>query len=207
MQVRKNTLLKLGLSIVLLGGLAVLLIPAMTGTAGATSLVSALPQVTCVVGTPCTASTPPVIGGGSLTGSTNPPVINNGAGITLDGDQYIPFRFQSSVKDTRGTGVGWTLSSSATPLTFSNGVTSDYILDSDVPVTITCAGTCSNPAALTLAAPGSDLATAPVALVTAGTGTGLGAYTVLATGNFLVPSTAGAGATTGGAVTVTLSTP
>ncbi|GCE20631.1 hypothetical protein KDK_44310 [Dictyobacter kobayashii] len=135
-------------------------------------------------------------------------MFNNGAPITLDGDQSIPFRFQSSVRDTRGSGAGWTVTASTTPLTFSNAITTDFILDDASPLVITCAGSCTNPGALTTAAPGTDMVTAsPLPLVTAGIGTGLGGYTIGTQGNFLVPSTAGSGATTGGAVTITISTP
>lgn len=201
MQVYKNRFLKLCLSTTLMSSVAIGTMGLTAGTASATS---------CTLGSPCSAGGVGVtITGGALTVNTSDVVVNNGNGITAGStDQVIPFKFLSQVSDGRGTAVGWHLSASATALTFgTGGPTSDLVLDSSTPVTVTCAANASCiSGTLTLGAAGADLVTAPVTLVSAPIGGGRGSFNVTTLGNFTVPASAGAVTATGGALTVTADT-
>jgi hypothetical protein len=168
----------------------------------------ASPLVACGVGTPCATSVVGgTVGGGSLTGNTFSAVVNGGTPIALTGlDQTIPFNFLTTVSDARGTGAGWHVTGSATAISFTTA-SSDLFLDSATPFSIACSAgsSCTSTGALVQAAAGTDLVTAPVSLVSAGVGTGLGGYNITTFGNFTVPASASAGPTTGGALTVTIS--
>jgi hypothetical protein len=207
MQVYRNSLLKLFLSIALFGGAFLAVIGAIANTA---SIASAASLQACAVGTPCTVGVGGTVGGGTLSGTTGTPVVNNGTALALTGqDQTIPFIFLSSVNDATGSGAGWHVSAGATAITFgTGGPTSDLFLDSTTPETVNCSAnsSCSSPSALTLAAGGSDLVTAPVTLVSAPLSSGLGGYNISTLGNFTMPAGALAGATTGGVISVTIST-
>ena len=167
----------------------------------------AAPNVTCVTGTPCTTSIGVTVGAGSLSAATNAPIVNNGTAIAITGqDQTVPFRFLTTVTDARGSGAGWRITASATPLTFgTGGPSSALILDSTTPVTVSCAtnSSCSTPSGLTLASGGTDM-TGGVTLVSAPAASGLGGYNITALGNFTLPGNAGSGTPTGGAISVTV---
>lgn len=164
--------------------------------------------VPCTVGTPCTIGGTVTVSGGSLSGSTNPMVVNNGSPVTIAPvDQSIGFSFLSAVNDLRGTGAGWNVGVSATALNFGTA-TSDLFLASTSPVTVTCASgaSCSSTGAITTAAAGTDLVPGPVALATAPILTGLGPFNILTVGNFTLPANASAGSATGGAISVVITT-
>jgi hypothetical protein len=201
MQIRKSCFLKLCLCTMLISGIAL-------GTAG--TMAGVAQAATCTLGTPCSAGGVGItITGGALAATTNTAVVNNGAAIAANGnDQTIPFRFLTQVSDTRGTAVGWHASATATAVDFgATGITSDLILDPITPVVVSCAGnsTCVR-GTLTLAPAAADLVTAPVTLVSAATGSGLGTFNVTTQGSFALPASAGAGTATGGAIAVTVDT-
>ncbi len=199
MRVYKNSLRTRCLSILLMGGICIL------GTGTMASKIEAAPMVVCAVGTPCTTGGGVTVGGGTLTASTDPTIVNNGNAVSVTGqDQIIPFKFLSSISDARGTGVGWTITASATAAVFG-AASSDLFLDATAPVAVGCAGnsTCSNPGVLTVPTGGEDLVTAgPVTLVSAATTQGLGSYNISTLGNFTLPASASSGVSTGGLITV-----
>ena len=201
MQEYKNRFLKLCLRATLMSSMIMGITGAMAGTASA---------ATCTLGTPCSAGGVGItVSGGVLSANTNNTVVNNGNPIVANNtDQTVPFRFLTQVSDGRGTGAGWHMSASATPLTFgTGGPTSDLFLDSSTPVTVTCAANASCiPGTLTTGAAGADLVAAPVTLVSAPVGGGRGSFNIATLGNFTVPASAGAGAATGGAIAVTVDT-
>lgn len=176
---------------------------AATGTM--VSNVKAAPMSACSIGTPCTTGGGTSVGGGALTAATNPTIVNNGTALTVSAqDQIIPFKFLTTINDARGTGIGWSITASATAINFTTAQ-SDMFLDTGAPVTAACAGnsTCSSPGALTLIG-GGDLTTAPILLVDAPLATGLGAYNITTIGNFALPASASVGTATGGVISVTV---
>ncbi|GCE31740.1 hypothetical protein KDA_72240 [Dictyobacter alpinus] len=211
MNIGKSKWGKFCLSGILMGGIvlissAMLALPTQAASPQLRSAELATP-ISCGVGTPCVIAPTIPVGGGSLSGSTNPMVVNNGSPVSIQPvDQTIGFSFGSNVSDLRGTAVGWNISASATALNFITA-TSDLFLDTPTPIIVTCSGgaTCSSPGALTLAAGGVDLVPGPVALVSAPIGGGLGPYNISTLGNFNLPANASAGSASGGVISLTIS--
>jgi len=216
MHIRKGVLIQVAGASLLMLGLMASSLQAMTHKVGATPrLLESNPVATCAAGTggtavTCDIVTPtlPVIGGGPIGVIPKQITYNNGAPITINDDQTVPFTFATILKDQRGTGAGWTLTAQAAPLVLSNGSTVPFVLNTQNPVVISCANSCSNPATLNTANGNTDLTT-PVTLVSATVAfSGMGNYNILAQGSFPLPSSAPSGQTTGGGtVTLTLATP
>ena len=145
----------------------------------------------------------------TLSGVMNNPIVNGGnSAISIkDRNQTISFSFETDVFDNRGSGAGWKLTESSTALQFgANGPTSDLFLDAIKPIVITCAtnSTCSSTSSISIAPLGLDLVTQPITLVDAPFATGIGSFSIITSGYFIVPASASTGQTTGGVITVTI---
>ncbi len=145
----------------------------------------------------------------TLSGVINSPIVNGGnSAISIkDRNQTISFSFETDVFDNRGSGAGWRLTESSTALQFgTNGPTSDLFLDAIKPIVITCApnSTCSSTSSISIAPLGQDLVTEPITLVDAPFATGIGSFSIVTLGYFIVPASASIGQTTGGVITVTI---
>ncbi|MBA2394272.1 MAG: hypothetical protein H0V70_16205 [Ktedonobacteraceae bacterium] len=145
----------------------------------------------------------------TLSGVINNPIVNSGnSAISIkDRDQTISFSFETDVFDNRGSGAGWKLTESSTALRFgTNGPKSDLFLDAIKPIVVTCATNlvCSSTNSISVSPLGQDLVTEPITLATAPFAAGIGSFSIVTLGYFIVPASASIGQATGGVITITI---